>query len=246
MQEHKHDKRRDTYLYRAIKKYGWNNFSVDVLYYGENYNEEEKKWIEFYDSRNKEKGYNIVEGGQDSAGENNPASVLTQEAVDEVIRLLQNTNKNCCEISTLTKVSIKNIYNINSGVAWIKDNINYPIRALTRYLSEDEVNSIYDLLTNTEMSYEDIAKVFDLKPYNVCSINNGKTYKRNDYEYPLRDINKKKKEVAEEIIKMLSETDLQFKDISKITGKSISIISKINLGKSWMDKNITYPIRNYK
>ena len=88
-QEHKHDKRKDKYLYRAIKKYGWDNFSVDILYYGEDYNKEEKKWIEFYGSRNREKGYTVAEGGQDNSGEHNPASVLTQQEVDTSPNFLQ-------------------------------------------------------------------------------------------------------------------------------------------------------------
>lgn len=246
IQEHKHDKRRDKYLYRAIKKYGWDSFTVDILYYGENYNEEEKKWIEFYDSRNREKGYNITEGGQDSSGESNPASILTQNIVDEVIELLQNTDKTCEQISHVTNVSLKNIYNINSGVVWMKNDINYPIRNLTNRLSKQDVDSIYNLLLNTELTYEEIAQTFNLKPYNICSINNGKSYKKDNYDYPLRDVNKHSKEIAKTIIKMLSDTDLKFKDISEITGKSISVISKINSGKSWVDESVTYPIRSYK
>ena len=53
----------------AIKKYGWDNFEHELLL--ENLTEEEMKYwedyyIEFYESRNPEKGYNINKGGQKS------------------------------------------------------------------------------------------------------------------------------------------------------------------------------------
>lgn len=53
----------------AIKKYGWDNFEHEILL--EQLNEKEMQYwedyyIEFYDSRNPNKGYNINKGGQKS------------------------------------------------------------------------------------------------------------------------------------------------------------------------------------
>ncbi len=52
-------------FYAAIKKYGFENFKVDIIEECENslLNEKEKYWIMYYDSTNREKGYNIQEGG---------------------------------------------------------------------------------------------------------------------------------------------------------------------------------------
>lgn len=59
------------YFYKAIKKYGWNNFEHILLETNintlEEANEREKYWITFYDAKNPEKGYNLTDGGVDEA-----------------------------------------------------------------------------------------------------------------------------------------------------------------------------------
>lgn len=54
------------YFYRAIKKYGWDNIKHEILYEGLSKEQAEQKEIEliaFYDSTNRNKGYNIKAGG---------------------------------------------------------------------------------------------------------------------------------------------------------------------------------------
>lgn len=55
----------DMVIYRAIRKYGLNNFSFSILETCkiEELNEKEKYWIQNYDSKNK--GYNVSLGGND-------------------------------------------------------------------------------------------------------------------------------------------------------------------------------------
>lgn len=58
---------KETYFGNAIKKYGWDNFKHEILFTGlskEDACEIEIMLIEKYNSNNKEKGYNICEGGQ--------------------------------------------------------------------------------------------------------------------------------------------------------------------------------------
>lgn len=55
------------YFGNAIKKYGWENFTPLILFENLSYEEaclKEKEMIKYYDTRNKEKGYNLQEGGQ--------------------------------------------------------------------------------------------------------------------------------------------------------------------------------------
>lgn len=57
---------RNTYFSRAIQKYGWDNFTHEILFTGLTKEEAEKKEIEliaFYKSTNKDFGYNIDNGG---------------------------------------------------------------------------------------------------------------------------------------------------------------------------------------
>lgn len=53
-------------FWRAIEKYGWNNFTYEILAQDlteENAKQLEKYYIKLYDSTNSEKGYNISAGG---------------------------------------------------------------------------------------------------------------------------------------------------------------------------------------
>ena len=59
------------YFYRAIEKYGWNNFQHIVLF--NNLTEDEAKLLEqcyiaLYDTTDKNKGYNITDGGEGVRG----------------------------------------------------------------------------------------------------------------------------------------------------------------------------------
>ena len=58
--------KRCTAFWRAIEKYGWDNFTYEIL--AQDLTEEdakqlEKYYIKLYDSTNPEKGYNISAGG---------------------------------------------------------------------------------------------------------------------------------------------------------------------------------------
>jgi len=61
--------RHNAHFLAAIKKYGWENFSHEILKEKLTY-KEMKYWedfyVEYYDARNPEKGYNIIAGGLDS------------------------------------------------------------------------------------------------------------------------------------------------------------------------------------
>lgn len=67
-----HSKREDDHLlfHRAIKKYGVENFVLEVIDTANNeneLNEKEKYWIEYYKSYLTENGYNLTKGGEGGA-----------------------------------------------------------------------------------------------------------------------------------------------------------------------------------
>lgn len=68
---------------QAIQKYGKENFKLSILYFGEDYNEKEKDFIQKYDTLTPN-GYNIMEGGENPPvlkGENSAIGVLTEKEV---------------------------------------------------------------------------------------------------------------------------------------------------------------------
>lgn len=118
--------RNDYPLYRAISKYGIENFefsiieecSVDEL------DEKEKYWISYYDSYNN--GYNQTKGGE---GRTCPVK-LSEQAVSEIYERLKGTDSMEC-IAKDYGVTHPIISNINTGQAWFCEEISYPIRART-------------------------------------------------------------------------------------------------------------------
>ena len=60
-----------SHFYCAIQKYGWNNFSHEII--SDNLTKSEADWleiymIEYYNSNNPEYGYNMANGGNTCAG----------------------------------------------------------------------------------------------------------------------------------------------------------------------------------
>ena len=58
-------------IHRSMAKYGEENFTLEIIDFAETYEElkeKEKYWIKQYDAMNREKGYNLTEGGDGTFG----------------------------------------------------------------------------------------------------------------------------------------------------------------------------------
>lgn len=78
-------------FYRAIQKYGWDNFEHEILFDGltkEQADIKEKEMIAFYDSNNPDKGYNLTDGGQGTNGYRMPEERKRQISEFQKGRLL--------------------------------------------------------------------------------------------------------------------------------------------------------------
>lgn len=118
-------KTEDCSIYRAIRKYGIENFSFEVIEECdiEQLNEREIYWIQYYDSHNPLKGYNLTDGGNSSV----PLK-LTKNQVSEIINLLLTSSLSQEEIGKKFNVSQRMISSINIGETWVQQGISYPIR----------------------------------------------------------------------------------------------------------------------
>lgn len=116
-------------IYRAIRKYGLDYFSFEILEEC-NQNELDEKeiyWIAKYDAHNKEKGYNLTDGGEGMSG----AEVkLTKEQILEIYELLNNTQLSQVEIGERFGVSQYYISLLNRGINKPQEGYTYPIRPL--------------------------------------------------------------------------------------------------------------------
>lgn len=69
LKEHRRNKK--CIMHRVFNKYGYENFTVDIIDTAETLDELNNKeiyWINYYDSSNKDKGYNLCEGGGNTKG----------------------------------------------------------------------------------------------------------------------------------------------------------------------------------
>ena len=118
----------NTKFYRALRKYGFENFDYEILeqsdsFTNEQINEKEKYYIKLYNSI--EKGYNIQAGG----GDTTVPRKLNQQQIIEIKDLLLNDKILFKDIAKKYDVSESLISMINSGMAWNNIGIySYPIR----------------------------------------------------------------------------------------------------------------------
>lgn len=241
-QEHKHDKRKNKPIHNAIQKYGQDNFKIDILYYGPYYNRVEKNWISLLDSQNPNKGYNITSGGQDSYGEDNPASTITEYTARNIMKDLKETDLSIKEIGEKYNVNPHTVTNINYGLSFGKSWILYPIRINKDSLICMISHNIIKDLKDESLSIEDICEKYDMKRYQILGINNGKHYRDPNEKYPLREM-KLPYSKRSEIIKLLKESDFTCKEIGEKVGVSSGIVQRINNGSTWYDDSLNYPIR---
>lgn len=112
-------------LYRAIRKYGIENFKFEIVELCEEsqLNEKEIYWIYTLNSTNNDIGYNICNGGNFSY----PIK-LSFEIVDLIINEILKKEKTQQQIAEEFDVSQRMISSINLGQTWRRTDLQYPLR----------------------------------------------------------------------------------------------------------------------
>ena len=117
---------------------------------------------------------------------------LTEEDVDLIIELLKKTYFFNGEIARMFNVEVHAISKINKGIVHKRDDIDYPIRNWKSCgkipLTYEQVTEIIDLIKNSKLSLNKIAKQYNVNISVIQMINNGssKKYKRDNIKYPIR------------------------------------------------------------
>lgn len=229
-------------IHKKIREYGEENFEIEVLEKLfiediEIVNERETYWIDKKESFCETgKGYNLTKGGFN----NEHAQQLSKEQIEEI----KNKIKQGYIYLDLQKeygVSASFISSINQGIYYFNEKENYP---LFKYYKDDEdYDELIDLLLNSTYSLSKIATMLKMGYSTVKKINEGKLRKGLYPNYPIR-----KKSVyevrADKIKDLLLNTNYSKKEIMEITNCSDETVRRVNIGESFHEEKLNYPLRN--
>lgn len=150
------DKAYDTHLYRAIRKYGLNNFNFSIIEEcsTDKLNEREKFWIAYYNSF--EQGYNLTLGGD--AG----SLVKEKETILGIYKDLEQNLLTQKEIAKKWQVSEEMVQGMNTGRYWYNSNRDYPIR------KKPVFHKISTTIINPELKCKRCGKIIASKKANYC------------------------------------------------------------------------------
>lgn len=214
-----------------VGKFGKDNFKLTIL---EKCNEEDFQQREqYYIAHYKQMGktlYNKTKGGEEPPtlyGKDNKFFIYTDEQLENVIDLLQNTDYTFLKISEISKTSKDFVTKVNNGVSRIKEYLDYPLRKENHF--DKIVNLIINDLLNTKLNQREISDKYGVCRSMITMINIGKNHRNKNLEYPIRkNPNSISKEIKDSIIKEIIENP------NKRLGLKLS--KKYNIGYSSINK----------
>lgn len=227
-------------IHKAIRKYGYDNFQIDVLetlidatY--EEVNNREQYWILEKKSLISEHGYNVIE-----VGENGWHSIFSEEQIKDIKTMIK-TQIPYSDICLKYGISKTFISNINSGLYFYDNNENYPLCSYR--IDNDTYDALIEDLERPELTFKELAQKYNLAESTVKKFNYG-TLQHGYYdgEYPIRKLTPNKYR-ALKIIDYLQNTSLSKKEIVQLTNSSNETVRKINLGLVHKDNSLEYPLR---
>lgn len=112
-------------LYVSIRKYGLDNFSFEIIEECsiEELNKKENYWINYYNSNNREYGYN-----QTLTEYNLVAQKISNQILNAIYKDLKEDKISIKEIAEKYELHTNMITKINQGHSWFNDEYSYPIR----------------------------------------------------------------------------------------------------------------------
>ena len=248
----------NTYFHKAIKKYGIENFSLEVLEKNiplETLDEREIYWIKTLDCYyTSGKGYNLTKGGQWGTS----SQLVCGSAEEEIKDLLANSSLTFQQIGDLYGISLWCISDINRGKTFFEQDRIYPIRETIKKtpLSSELVSQIIDLLISSNLSIEGIGEKLQISSYTIGEINRGKnSWCPKDRTYPIRKgvkentyQNKLTQEDVIDICRCLVFSSDTLEIIGQNHGVAKNTVGDISRGITWKEITSQFkcPIRRNK
>ena len=182
----------DTKFYRAVRKYGWDNFEYEILAESEDRNELDKLEVDFIKSFNSiENGYNIRSGGEHPTMGEETKKKLQQanafqnaELSEKEIIELRIAYLNYDSPSQIYNEKYKDRLHFNSFLnIWTGARYAYVMpevfeqRQGRRKYSEEVVKEIRRVREEEHLSYDKLAKIFGIPKPTIADIVKYRTWK---------------------------------------------------------------------
>lgn len=248
-----------SYLYQSIRKYGTENFIIDIII---EFNEKEQDWkeleqyyIKTYNSISPN-GYNLLKGGDMPPihyGNNNIKTKIKDEDLPKLFAMLRDNTISYKEIANFFNISLSQLNNINYGYSRKQLNCDYPIRKFSK--DEEYALQVIEILkTDITLSNSQIAEMIPnyFRANEIASINNGKKYAYlYDGDFPIRKVlvpndYHNKQTIAKHILAYIEKNSYKItkRQIQQDTGYSRMVVDKTIQGiYPYNLPNIQYPIR---
>lgn len=125
-------------------------------------------------------------------------------------------------------------------------------------LTEEQYQQVYKDLIDNKLSLQEIADKYEMHLSSISNLNNGHTYFHSTVDYPIRKTKPKiaginsgnskfSQQDIENIWKLLQfNPELSMKQIADKYSVYPSTIQNINKGKTYINSNLTYPLRESK
>lgn len=175
-------------IHRAIEKYGKQNFSFEIIGWFEDYNEQEKYYIKYYNTL-APNGYNIQPGGEEPphyCGEKNSFAKISKETAYRVQQQALNWDIPGKHIIKQNNITPDIFRHIVAGDTWRRDDLTYPLRPGESVLNAIKAHRIICLLKYTNMTHREIGELVGWSKSAVTMINIGKNHCRANESYPIR------------------------------------------------------------
>lgn len=251
-----HCKKGKSLISRAINKYGKEHFWFEILESQiENYNEREKYWIKYYNSRSPF-GYNLAEGGEEPPtfyGDDHPSTKISEDDVIKLKKDLAETQISLNALAEKYNICKRQVLRINQGISRAVLGESYPIRKkpnINGKLTEEDVDNIIDLLKHTYRFNGDIAREYGVEVHIINKINKGISHHRENIQYPIRIWKSSgvilfTYEQVTEIINALINTKESIQSIADRYHVNRQAINHINQGtsKKYFREGLSYPLR---
>ena len=233
----------DKVLYDAIDKYGFENFTMELIEdYTEKYKEREQYWIDFYNS--KEEGYNV----DFSLVHADSHIVIDEETLLKIYSDLKDLSLNYNDIAKKYNFkSTQSIRDINRGITYHHKDINYPIRKMRNDLAKERALQVINDLKNTNLKFSELAKKYHCSGTTISNINTGIRNKQDNEQYPIRPETRKSQKFSEQILDDIYDdiinTNLKWTELAEKYNCQTKVFQHINQGISNKRDGYIYPLR---